>query len=56
MYAFMTGGHIPVTAAMMILAWNVSGGHFNPGLTVAMFISRKNYKNDAPVAGLMIVG
>ena len=57
MYAWMLhDGHVPMTAAMMILAWNISGGHFNPTLTVAMFVSRREYKKEGPMAGLMIVG
>ena len=57
MYSWMVGlSYVNMAAAMMILAWNVSGGHFNPALTVAMFVSRRDYRKDGPMAGLMIVG
>ena len=28
---------------MTILAWNVSGGHFNPVISIAMYISEKDF-------------
>ena len=60
MYALMMDKAVPAAAiyiqfAMMIVAWNVSGGHFNPCLTVAALITNFNGKN--LIFGLaMIVG
>ena len=60
MYALMMTVGEPVAAyyvqfVMMVIAWNVSGGHFNPCFTVAALISNFNGKN--LVFGLaMIVG
>ena len=46
---------IYVTFAMMVIAWNVSGGHFNPCLTVATLIGNFSGKNIV-LCILMIVG
>ena len=60
MYALMMDKAVPAAAiyiqfAMMVVAWNVSGGHFNPCLTVAALITNFNGKN--LIFGLaMIVG
>lgn len=49
MYSFMVNKGIfsfsgaSVTFAMQVLAWNVSGGHFNPVISVAMYISEKDF-------------
>ena len=29
------------TALMMILAWDVSGGHFNPAITLGVYVAEK---------------
>ena len=36
---------IYVTFAMMVIAWNISGGHFNPCFSVATLIGNFNGKN-----------
>ena len=36
---------IGVNFLMMALAWNISGGHFNPAISVAVFVSEKQGKN-----------
>ncbi len=49
MYSFMvtrgnfTYASVYITFAMTVLAWNVSGGHFNPVISVAMYISEKDF-------------
>ena len=43
-----------VTFGCMILAWKVSGGHFNPALSIGMFVAEKKPKNIV-VAGIMIL-
>ena len=49
MYAVMmsggtfSGGAIPLTFGMMVLAWNVSGGHFNPVISIGMYIAEKDF-------------
>ena len=60
MYALMVNLGIPTAAiyiqfALMVVAWNVSGGHFNPCLTVAALVSNFNGKN-LIFALAMIVG
>ena len=32
-----------ITLVMMLLAWNVSGGHFNPTITLGVFVSEKKF-------------
>ena len=34
-----------VTFGCMLQAWEVSGGHFNPAITIGMFASEKKPKN-----------
>lgn len=47
MYAFMVSkgdcfaSAIPTTIAMMCIAYNVSGGHFNPAISIGMFFANK---------------
>lgn len=43
-----------ITFGCMLQAWTVSGGHFNPALTIGMFVAEKKAKNIV-VAGTMIV-
>ena len=60
MYALMMErgifGTLPiyVTFAMMLIAWKVSGGHFNPAITLGVFVAEKDAKNLVPMA-IMIV-
>ena len=35
-----------VTFAMMCIAYNVSGGHFNPAISVGMFVANKQFGQD----------
>ena len=34
---------LPITFAMMVLAWNVSGGHFNPVISIGMYVAEKDF-------------
>lgn len=34
---------VGITFAMMILAWNLSGGHFNPAISIGMYVSEKDF-------------
>jgi glycerol uptake facilitator-like aquaporin len=59
-YGFMVVGEsatsaISITFAMTILAWNVSGGHFNPVISVAMYISEKDFGGNI-VTLIILVG
>ena len=45
---------LAVTFAMMCIAYNVSGGHFNPAITVGMFIAEKNIGGNLVSLILMI--
>ena len=39
---------------MMLLAWDVSGGHFNPALTIGVYVSKMNFGGDAVTMLIMI--
>jgi len=39
---------------MMLLAWDVSGGHFNPALTIGVYVSKMNFGEDAVTMLIMI--
>jgi len=61
MYAMMLengvfGSAVYITFAMMMVAWNVSGGHFNPAITLGVYVAEKDFKGNAVIMGLMIVG
>ena len=32
-----------VTLIMMLLAWDLSGGHFNPTITIGVYVSQKKF-------------
>jgi len=40
---------------MLILGGNVSGGHYNPAVTLGVFINEKKFGQDASLAGIMMV-
>ena len=62
MYAMMVtrgiyiGAPIVVTFAMMCLAWNVSGGQFNPAITLSAFVSQGDYVKNLIPTLFIIVG
>ena len=37
------GASQQVTVVMMCIAYNVSGGHFNPAISVGMFLAQKKF-------------
>ena len=41
---------------LLLITWKVSGGHFNPALTVSTFISKKKFKENAALLILMVAG
>jgi glycerol uptake facilitator-like aquaporin len=45
-----------VTMAMMVIAWNVSGGHFNPAISLGVYISEKKFGENLVPLLIMIVG
>jgi len=45
-----------ITLAMMMVAWNVSGGHFNPAITIGVYVASKDYGGNSLTCLLMIVG
>ena len=49
------GAALSTTVVMMCIAYNVSGGHFNPAITVGMFIAGKDIKGNLKPLILMIV-
>ena len=49
-------GMYAMIAMWMTICWNLSGGHFNPCITVAMLINSKKLKDNMVPALLMIVG
>ena len=40
---------------MMCIAYNVSGGHFNPAISVGMFLAQKKFGEDLLPLILMVV-
>jgi len=60
MYALMMskgtyiGIPIWMTFTMTTLAWSVSGGHFNPALTLGIYVAEKDLGGNALIAGIMI--
>ena len=54
---YLTNHRAPIliTFAMTTLAWNVSGGHFNPTLTLGMYVAEKDFGGNLVTAGIMIV-
>ena len=61
MYALIIGNGIfayaalAVTFAMMCISYNVSGGHFNPAISIGMFLAQKKFGEDLLPLLLMIV-
>jgi glycerol uptake facilitator-like aquaporin len=55
-YAGFGDAYIYITLAMMMIAWNVSGGHFNPAITVGLYISSNDFGGNAIICFLMIAG
>ena len=51
----MGPGTIGITFAMMLLAWNVSGGHFNPAISLGVWASQGKFGEDAVTLIIMIV-
>ena len=44
------------TVAMMCIAWNVSGGHFNPAISLGMFVAEKKWGSDLFPLLIMVGG
>ena len=49
-------GVYSITFAMMCIAYNVSGGHFNPAISIGMYIAEKNFGENIVTLGLMVGG
>jgi glycerol uptake facilitator-like aquaporin len=43
-----------LTPFMMLLALDVSGGHFNPAITIGMYVSRMNFGEDLITMLIMV--
>ena len=57
MYSMMvTLGELnaPIYLAFMLMAWNVSGGHFNPAITFGVFLSEKKCDNFCVMFSMML--
>ena len=55
-FGVWTGINDGVTLIMMLTAWNVSGGHFNPTITVGVLVATmKEGGKNFVMAGIMIV-
>ena len=48
--------YLYITLAMMMIAWNVSGGHFNPAITIGVYVASKDFSGNALTCLLMIAG
>ena len=44
-----------IIIAMMLIAWPISGGHFNPALTMGIYVAEKDFKGNMKVVLSMIV-
>ena len=44
-----------INFAMMLVAWNVSGGHFNPAITLGVFVTEKDLNDNVLMMLLMII-
>ena len=44
----------PIYSCLLLICWNISGGHFNPSLTLSTFVAQKKFKEDIITAGMMI--
>ena len=47
---------IGITVLWTIICWEVSGGHFNPAITVTMLLNSKKPKDNLVVALLIMAG
>ncbi len=47
--------NIEVSFAMLVLAWNVSGGHFNPVISLGMYIAEKDFKGNLVTLAILVV-
>ena len=45
-----------VTFAMMVLAWEISGGHFNPAISVGVYVAEKDFGGNIGTLLIMILG
>ena len=52
---FVTFPVLGTIFTMTIISWNVSGGHFNPAITIGVYISKKDFGGNAVIAGIMVV-
>ena len=41
---------------MMVLAWDISGGHFNPAITISAYVAKKQWGKNLLVCLFMIIG
>lgn len=61
MYALMLAkgefsmGPSLMTLIMMLVAWDISGGHFNPTISLGMFVANKKWGQDLIPLVIMIV-
>ena len=60
-YTILIGGLTNVFAiigmyfVLLAVTWNVSGGHFNPALTLSIYIGQKNFAGNAVVLAFILV-
>ena len=47
---------VPVYIGLLTICWKISGGHFNPMLTISVYISQKNFGGNAVLLAMMIAG
>ena len=47
---------LTVNFVMMTIAYNVSGGHFNPAISVGIFVAEKDWGSNLITLGLMVGG
>ena len=58
MYAFMVekaSYPLATTFGLSLVCWNISGGHFNPAITLSVYISKMEWgKNLIPTSGMIV--
>ena len=47
---------VPIYFCLLLVTWKISGGHFNPALTIGMYISQRNFGGNAPLLAMMVIG
>ena len=54
----ITKGNVGAIAAvyfcLLFICWNVSGGHFNPALSISVYVGQKNFGGNIVTLAMML--